>query len=243
MKSALSLTLIVCLVASALPAAAQEHTETRGSFDIRGPAAQTMAERPLTRAAMREALRARSDWSRVRKLAPGTEVVVTVRGSKPGKRSLVLADESDLTVLNLTVPTLPRAATRLLQNIASSHDPDVFVGTATSGRFVDQDVRVAPDGVFVAGRKVADLGQVVEHIARIDVAEIRTPKSRRFRHTLVGMSVGFLVGVMLERDQGSCLKASSECVPLALDGILFGGLLGAQHDERAARGDVIYRAP
>ena len=239
MKSALSLTLIVCLVASALPAAAQEQTETRGSFDIRGPAAQTMAERPLTRAAMREALRARSDWSRVRKLAPGTEVVVTVRGSKPGKRSLVLADESDLTVLNLTVPTLPRAATRLLQNIASSHDPDVFVGTATSGRFVDQDVRVAPDGVFVAGRKVADLGQVVEHIARNNVAEIRKP--RRFPwHTLIGASVGFLVGVMMDR-AADC-KGISDCPNLAVDGIVFGGALGEMNDRRAAS-RVIYRAP
>ena len=37
------------------------------------------------------------------------------------------------------------------------------------------NVRVGRDGVFVAGGKVADLGQVVQVIARDDVAEIRGP--------------------------------------------------------------------
>jgi hypothetical protein len=38
MKSVLLLTLLVCLVVSALPVTAQEKTETPASFDRRGPA-------------------------------------------------------------------------------------------------------------------------------------------------------------------------------------------------------------
>jgi len=37
-------------------------------------------------------------WSNVRKLAPDTEVIVTVKGSRPVRRSLVRADESELWV-------------------------------------------------------------------------------------------------------------------------------------------------
>ena len=89
MKSALSLTLIMCLVASALPVTAQE-------------------KGPLARAVTREAVRlaavqlggtpAESNWSHVRGLAPGTEVIVTVRGSKFARCTFVQADESALIV-------------------------------------------------------------------------------------------------------------------------------------------------
>jgi hypothetical protein len=61
--------------------------------------------------------------------------------------------------LNLTDPALPGTVTRGLRDVASNH-PEYF--TAQKGVFVDQNVRVGPDGVFVAARKVADLGQIVE---------------------------------------------------------------------------------
>ena len=93
MKSALSLTLIGCLVGPALTASAQE----------------LIWPGPITRAISREAGRVAAvqrepvdpDWSRVRKLEPGTEIMVTATGSQPGKRSLYFqsADESGLTVL------------------------------------------------------------------------------------------------------------------------------------------------
>lgn len=47
------------------------------------------------------------NWSRVGKLKPGTEIVVTVPRAQPGTRYVVLTDEFDLTTLNLTDPGLP----------------------------------------------------------------------------------------------------------------------------------------
>jgi len=40
-------------------------------------------------------------WSRVGNLPPGSEIIVTVRGSAPAKRYLMSSDDSGLTVLNL----------------------------------------------------------------------------------------------------------------------------------------------
>src|SRR5207247_695286 len=82
-------------------------------------------------------------------------------------------DGSSLTVLNLTDPTPPRTAKDALRNVASRH-PEYFPAAQQGGQFVlEKNVRMGPDGVFVASQKVADLGQLVENIARHDVAEIR----------------------------------------------------------------------
>jgi hypothetical protein len=127
MKSALALTVMVCLVASALPVTAQQPTETPGSFDLRAASPVTVGS--IGRAMTREAVRlpaageptagevveqtgksVESNWSRVRKLASGREIVVTVKGSPPAQRHFVAGDDADLTVVNLTDPTLPAAA-------------------------------------------------------------------------------------------------------------------------------------
>jgi hypothetical protein len=116
-NAALSLTLLLALMASALSVTAQERTEATKSFDLGDPAPMTG---PLARAAIREAVRlaettneptpsatgnieqgrqsALSDWSRVRQLAPQTGLVVTVRGAPPVRRYFVAADESELIV-------------------------------------------------------------------------------------------------------------------------------------------------
>jgi|RhiMetdeSRZDD1v2_1073273.scaffolds.fasta_scaffold50524_5 hypothetical protein len=54
---------------------------------------------------------AQEDWSRVRRLEPGSEITVTIGSSQPVERLFVSADDSVLTVLNLTDPTSP--ATKL----------------------------------------------------------------------------------------------------------------------------------
>jgi hypothetical protein len=119
MKSALSLTLTVCLVGSAMPLAGQERLgPTSGPIAravtreaIRLAAASAEAGTSELEAVQQAGKPVQADWSRVRKLAPGTEVIVIVQGSRPGTRYVVLADESELTVINLTAPELPSPST------------------------------------------------------------------------------------------------------------------------------------
>ncbi len=164
MKSALSLMLVASLVGSAPPVAAQARTESK------------------------------SGWSRLRTLAPGTEVTLSVQGSQPVTRYVVQADESKLTVLNLSAPTLTAVARHALRDIASKH-PDYFMSAAQGGTFLlDKNLRLTRDGVFIADQKVADFGQVVETIARTDVVEI-APISKHGHKVLWAVLSG--VGVYL----------------------------------------------
>jgi len=82
-------------VTSTLPLEAQDRMESTAG--------------PITRGIAREAARltvdqtASSDdaeWSRVRKLASGSEIIVTVEGAQPVERRVVRVDESSLTLSN-----------------------------------------------------------------------------------------------------------------------------------------------
>ena len=270
MKSALSLALIAGFATMALPVAAQEPAATREVFDLRHGLASQGPAGPLARAVTREAVRlaadgaspaaeavqagkrsGTSDWSRVGTLARGTEIIVTVKGSTPVRRYLIAADESGLTILNLAAVGLQFTAARVLRDMASHHPEDLQA--AQTGKTVDQEsVRVAPDGVFLAGGKVADLGQVVENIARTDVAEINTLPtpfwSSVHRHAKIGLGVGAVVGLVAGLSSRS-YECGSGCVPaFGLVGGLMGAEIGAFNG--AVLGaithkiqHVIYRAP
>ena len=118
MTSACSLTLIASLVGSALPVAAQARV---GSTAV--PIASGVTRAAARLAADRQSDTADLNWLRVRTLAPGSEVIVTLKGAPPEKRYFVAAAGSDLTVLNLIDPALPGAAKRRLRALASS-DPE-----------------------------------------------------------------------------------------------------------------------
>ncbi|HKY22933.1 MAG TPA: hypothetical protein VJM31_17090 [Vicinamibacterales bacterium] len=207
MRSLLSLALIISLTASAFPVSAQEQTPARSSFDARSPTSGPTAG-PLARAITREGIRlaaapalsersatglqADVGWARVRQLKPGTEIFVTALGAQLGSRYVVLTDDFDLTTLNLTHPELSEEARRELLNAASKH-PDYFA--ADRAHFVGTNVRVAPDGVFVADRKVADLDQVVQRFMRGDIREI-TGRERP-RGSVAGAVGGAAGGLLL----------------------------------------------
>jgi len=44
-----------------------------------------------------------SDWWRVRRLKPGTEIVATVRGAAPARRHVAMSDQSGIDLLNVTI--------------------------------------------------------------------------------------------------------------------------------------------
>ena len=276
MTSALSLTLIMCLVASGLPATAQ--TEMSRSFDLRGRTSQATPG-PLTRAVTHEAVRlaaagepaggeagqqsgkpAQSNWSRVQALAPGTEIIVTVTGTPRGRRYFAAAatkssmlptfrlarpsaltdapsDEPDLIVLNVADLKLPPAVRDVLRTVASRH-ADYVLAAQNGGEFVlGKTVRMGPDGVFVADRKVADLGQIVENIERTDVLEISTRARHIGRSAKRGAGIGALAGAVTAGPFGIALTVASG-VTGAGYGAIIGALVGT-----AKKQDVIYRAP
>jgi len=248
MKSMLLLVSIACLMTSALPVAAPVPTATTA-----GPIAGAMTREVLRRAAAAEPIGgeagqqsgklADANWSRVRKLAPGTEIIVTVKGSPVTEWYFVAANESDLTVLHLTDPSLPVAARDILRDMAAIH-PDYFAVADKRGSFVNGAVRVAPDGVFVADRKVADLAQVVEIIAQSAVAEVKTRQRGRGVWGHLGPLGGFFVGGMAGGVTGAF---ACHCDTGGfLVGMMVGGITGGVYGFRAANREtenVIYGAP
>lgn len=167
-RAALSLTLIAALVGSPLPVAA----------------AGEQAGRP-----------ANPDWARLRKLAPGAEITVTVRGSQPAKWHFVAADDAEVTLLDLTEPALPKAAKSVLLDIARNQ-PEYLARAQGSDSFVEKGVRVGPDGVFVASRKVADMIQLVERFTRDDIALVVVSRGRNARIWATLGAIGVGLGIL-----------------------------------------------
>ena len=215
--------LIMALTGCAFPAAAQEHIHE--SVDVQ--------------------------WSRVRTLAPGTEVIVTISGSPPAERYFVAGNEFDITVLNLTDPALPAAARNVLRDTASNRAA-YFSAAQKGGTFVlDNKVRLRPGGVFVADRKIADLHHIVETSDRTAVAEIKARKKGRGLWGHLGPLGGWFVGAMTGGYGAgfACRAASgrSRCDTGAfLTGALLGGIAGGAYGFRAANREtdvIVYRAP
>ena len=127
MKSALSLVLVASLATSTVPVAAQEKTESTS-----GPLARSrtrevarLAAEPTSSAVDRAAQPGTpangSSGGRVSRLSPATAIVVTAADFQPGRRIMVAADYSDLTVLNLAGVALTPAAIARLRTLAARH--------------------------------------------------------------------------------------------------------------------------
>ena len=95
MRLAVSIPLIVCLVTSTLPLEAQERMEPTAGPIARGIAREA-ARLPVNQTASSDD----ADWSRVRKLASGAEIIVTIERAQPVERRVVRVDESSLTLSN-----------------------------------------------------------------------------------------------------------------------------------------------
>lgn len=188
MKATVSLTLSMCLALSGLPVAAQAIVPPTS-----GPIARAITDGAVRLATVQQAATPTdSDWAHMRRLAPGKEVVVTVRGVQGGRRYFVSANESELIVLNLTDPTIPSSARRAVREMTSKH-PEYFAG-ARPGEFVDGNVSMGPNGVFVSGQRVADLGQIVERIARTDVVDVLEVGGHLSKGAKVAIGIAIGVG-------------------------------------------------
>lgn len=106
-------------------------------------------------------------WKRVQRLGPGSKVKVTVEGAQPAERYFVQVNDTDLVVLNLTAPDVPK--TRLLE--MTRDNPD-WMANAGKAIYRDNSIRIGPDGVFNKDRKVCDLAAVLERIPRAKVSAV-----------------------------------------------------------------------
>ena len=93
MQSVLSLALIIGLAGSATPLAARE---TFGVADA--PIAGAVAAAASRLAATQPPPLSHRDWSRLHALEPGTEIIVTVRGSSASRWPFVRSDDAALWV-------------------------------------------------------------------------------------------------------------------------------------------------
>jgi hypothetical protein len=231
---------------------------------------QTMAAGSFARAVTREAARlaavqpggspVESNWSRVRRIVPGTELTLNIKGSPPGvQRYFVAGDDSDLTVLNVAGPGLPATARDVLRGLALRNAGDF--PAAQQGRQItlEKNVRIGPDGVFVSDRKAADLGEIVEKIGRDEVGEITTQVKGRGFWGHLGAVGGYFVGAMAGGLSGgfgaglTCQAASGRadrCDGPSFTGLfvgeIAGGFAGGAYGYHAAHRVtevVIYRAP
>jgi len=191
-----------------------------------------------------------AEWLRVRSLAPGAKVLVTVEGAPPRERHIVDVDEQALTVANLANPLLPKSAVDELQRAAAQH-PEYFSAALQGGTVIlAKGLRLERDTVFINDQRVATLTQIVERIARPDVLEIaRLRRGRGFwghLGPLGGYFVGALSGGMVAGLVCQAAADRNRCDTGAfLIGSLVGGTVGAGYGFRAARhetDEVIYRA-
>jgi hypothetical protein len=218
---------------------------------------------PIARAVKTEAARLTANgqvrandtpgWSRVKRLAAGTEILLTTRGSTPTARVFVQADDLDISVLNLSGPSLPVDVTRTLRKMALE-SPERFAAMRRGIGYTFGDIHVGRDGVVVAGRHVADLDDILEQTSRTQVREVRTakPRSSGARGTLGalagaagGFFAGIYVGAAIENEWYPCicddpgLKGALRGAPI---GAIAGGVLGYYTFRRMAT-EIIYRTP
>ena len=90
-----SVPLIACLVTSTLPLEAQDRMESTA-----GPIARGIAREAARLTEYQPTSSADAEWSRVRKLASGSKIIVTVQAAQPVERRVVRVDESSLTLSN-----------------------------------------------------------------------------------------------------------------------------------------------
>src|SRR5262249_45407382 len=111
--------------------------------------------------------------------------------------------------------SLPTRAREMIRDVASRH-PGYFTAAQRGATFLlDEGVRLTPDGVFIADRKVVDLAQLVERYQRSRVAEIKTAPTTSnpvgcalagyYGGALIGGLPGALIGGAAGRDTGPAL--------------------------------------
>jgi hypothetical protein len=175
---------------------------------------------PGARAGAQQLPSNRHDWTHVKKITAGTRVRIAVRGVSPGVPDLVLdkqyvvhGDDSGLVVLNLGTVRLPVQVMDALRDAAARH-PEYF-SAAAQGRSIrlPNQTLIERSGLFVSGRRVCELRDILNHITRDDVVSITVRQTRtRGSETEVarGAIAGFLVALVAGAGGGTGPSLCSE---------------------------------
>jgi hypothetical protein len=249
-----AISVVVVLLGSTVPIAGQERTAA-------SPFSQAALRRAVTAPAAREVVppapesgQEPGDWSRVRRLSAGTNIVVTAVNLVAGPLEVLDADDASLTVLSTDgVTSSGRGST--IRGMATG-DPRGLAAVARGRTLIQGDLRIAPEGVSIAGRKIMELRQLLVRIPRADVTEIRRMTGGRTGKRVAGGVVagyfgcfggalaGGLVGLMIGKAVGA---DPSNLGPIVVGG-LSGGVIGSIFAFRKVAGPrvrdtLIYQAP
>jgi hypothetical protein len=188
---------------------------------------------------------ARSDWQRVVAIEAKTTIRLIVVGDAQVEREFVSANGAGMTVLNLSLPSLPKRVKHVLKDTAKEH-PERF-DPAHAPLEVGDDFVMSSDGVFLSGRRVAATEDVVIRIPRDRVVEVSRKKMSSFEArvwtTGAGWFLGFLAGLGIGKAVGGSQGAAIGGAVGTGAGVVVGLWRGGWRGRSANVKTVIYRAP
>jgi hypothetical protein len=173
-------------------------------------------------------------WSTLKRLAPGTDVVVTVNAPEALNRVFVSANDDAITVINRATDPPCRAATSLVD--LAKKRPDLFEPSHVAIGFVFGDVDVRADRIVFSGTWDCATDTIIEQISRANIRAVKSAPTVQSSAgwTVAGVALGFIAGgyVSVGAALGGC-GASGHTSPgcgvamtAGLWGPVAGGLLG-----------------
>ena len=216
-----------------------------------GPIARAIASEASRLAAQDSASVEKGRWRQVREIAAATEVTVTLAGdAEPVHRVFVSADDAHLLVLNLTDPSLPKAAVRGLKSLAERYAASLEHVLDRPNIIDVDDIKVGPDGVFVGmreRRKVAEVSDVLQRVSSKEVLEIDITQRRggapgAALGAALGVPLGLLTMLWLSCDCGRSNDFTRGLAVSALFAVPTATSILGYHASVRTETTVVYRA-
>lgn len=188
-----------------------------------------------------------SNWSRVRTIIPGTRISVGIAGADEVEQYFLDATDEAITLLDLTNRDLPRDAKRTVIRVASTR-PALFRATRWT-EVTGGYVRVNQDGVFIKGRRVVPLEDIVKTIDRGDVGEIsRLRRAQPSRPRDISVPPEVVAGSVLAASGVAAACGQRHCDGAGGFVLMLGALFGPAAAWRIIRDhervpEIVYRAP
>ena len=167
----------------------------------------------------------RTDWATVRRLRPGSDIIVTIRGVAAATRRVLWVDDEELTLFDSSYPSLSKEVRKTLGDITKER-PTLLLTARTGELQLPHHVRATPAGIFVEEQHIARLADVIKVVPRAQVADIRVNR----KHVGTHSRRGFLIGAAIGAGIGAAIGASSseDTLPLMGFGALGGGVWGLE---------------